>query len=477
MKKSDKKIAFNLSYKLFIGFLVIISIFIGVCVYLSNVNISSKDFSVNWSSWPVNFTLDFAENITFDDGVPSITEHGKDELDKYHLSIQIIDKDGNSEYGYNEPEGALEHYSPIDIVQVYKDKGNVSDHTMFIGSVNNEGEEWTYIIGFPAKITKVTMYINYDKYLNLKFIVGGFIILMIAASVFYALWMNKVLLKIIEGIKKLACDTYVPIKEKGLYVDIFHNLNMLNKKLKASEEERKKTETLREEWIANISHDLKTPLSPIRGYAEMLSDSDYNLDIDDVNRYGEIILRNAQNLESIVENLNFTYQLKNNMVPIKLRQGNIVRLIKEVIISILNNPKYEERNIGFQCDEASLDFDFDDTLLRRAFTNILCNEVIHNPDDTVINVSVKLSDKLYITIEDNGRGMAEEDVKKLFERYYRGTNSSENIKGSGLGMSIAKQIIEAHRGKIRVESQLGVGTRIYVEFSYDKRINEEKNAE
>jgi len=252
-----------------------------------------------------------------------------------------------------------------------------------------------------------------------------------------------------------------------MYNEVFNNLNLLNSKLKASEEERKRDEILREEWIANISHDLKTPLSPIKGYAEILTDLEYNVSNDDVKKYGEIILRNAQNVENLVENLNFTYQFKNGMLPINRKEGNITRLLKEVIISILNYPQYEDRNIIFNCSEIMVNFNFDNTLLTRAFTNLLYNSVIHNSSDTIIKVSIKKQDKIFIKIEDNGKGMSEEDVKKLFERYYRGTNSSVNVKGSGLGMAIAKQIIEAHDGKINVESKLNNGTNIEMEF-YNK---------
>ncbi|EET88774.1 histidine kinase [Clostridium carboxidivorans P7] len=141
-----------------------------------------------------------------------------------------------------------------------------------------------------------------------------------------------------------------------------------------------------------------------------------------------------------------------------------MRLLKEVIINILNHPKYEERNIIFNCIEDRINFNFDNTLLRRAFTNLLYNSVIHNAPDTIIKVSVRQEDKIYITIEDNGKGMSEEEVKKLFERYYRGTKSSVSVKGSGLGMAIAKQIIEAHGGKINVKSKQNFGTCIQIEL-------------
>lgn len=464
MKKSGYKVVINLYYKFFIVLLILILIFIGIVFYLLNVSISSENSYANWSSWPVNFTANFYEKISFEGDKPQLTNAAISDLKKYKLSFQIVDKNGDVTLGYNEPAEASKHYAPIDVIQLYKSGGKTGNYTMFVGSVNNNGEKWTYILGFPAKISKVVMYFNYDNFLKLRFVIIGVFILVIILVAVYGIWTNHILSNIIYGIKRLDSNEYAPVKEKGIYKDVFYSLNLLNKKLKASEEERKKNETLREEWVANISHDLKTPLSPIKGYAEILADSNYTVMTQEVKKYGEVILKNAVNVESIVENLNFTYQLKNGIIPINRSDGNVVRLLKEVIINILNHPEYEERAIVFNCPEDRVNFNFDDTLLRRAFTNLLYNSVIHNAPDTIIKVSLMEEDKIYIKIEDNGKGMTEEELDKLFERYYRGTNSSVNVKGSGLGMAIAKQIIEAHTGKIQVISKLDIGTCIEVEF-------------
>lgn len=464
MKTSGYKIIFNLYSKFFVAFLILVSIFSGIVFYLLNISISSENSYANWSSWPVYFTSNFYKKISFEGGKPKLSDSAMNDLKKYKLSFQIVDKDGYVTSGYNEPQGASKHYAPIDVVQLYKTGGSTPNYTMFVGSVNNNGEKWTYIIGFPAKISKVTMYLNYDNFLKLKFIILGLFVFIILLVAVYGIWMKHTLSNIISGIKRLASNAYIPMKEEGMYKDVYYSLNLLDSKLKASEDERKRNETLREEWIANVSHDLKTPLSPIKGYAEILTDSEYAVTPQDVKKYGETILRNAKNVETIVENLNFTYQLKNGMFPINRSEGNIARLLKEVIISILNHPEYEERNIIFNCTESRVNFNFDNTLLNRAFTNLLYNSVIHNASDTIIKVSIKKEDKIYIRIEDNGKGMAEEEVKKLFERYYRGTNSSISVKGSGLGMAIAKQIVEAHEGRINVKSELNVGTSIDIEF-------------
>jgi len=464
MKKSGYKIIFNLYSKFFIGFLILIFFCIGIATYLLKVSISNENSYVNWSSQPIPFTSNFSEKIYFKDGKPQLMDSAIGELKKYKLCFQIVDKNGEVVSGYNVPAGASHHYAPIEMVQLYKDGGSLKNYTMFVGSIDNNGEKWTYIIGFPAKISKITLYLNYDKASQVKFVILGVLVLIMILITVYSVRVSYLLSNIIKGIGSLASNSYIPTKENGIYHDVYKSLNILNNKLKASEVERKRNETLREEWIANISHDLKTPLSPIKGYAEILTDSQYIVTSEDTKKYGTIILKNVKNVETIVENLNFTYQLKNGMLPLNRKDGNLVRLLKEVIINILNHPEYEDRDIMFNCSEEKIFYNFDNTLLERALTNLVYNAVIHNAPDTMIKVYIKDEDKIYIKIEDNGKGMGEEKLEKLFQRYYRGTNSNVSVKGSGLGMAIAKQIVEEHKGNIYVESNLNVGTSITIEF-------------
>lgn len=461
MKKLNYKFISRVYSIFFVLFIILIFLFVCITTYLLKSDNGSK---ASWASWPISFTEKFSDKIIFNNRKPELTASGIDELKKYKLSFQIIDENGDVVKSYNKLKGELLHYSPIQMVQLYKSGGDVKNHTIFVGSVKSSGTRWTYIIAFPMKVSKLTLYVDYDKASNFKFLIlGGALVIMIIIAA-YGIKMNHSLLQVIASIKKLASNSYVPMKKNGIYQEVYENLNSLDTKLKAAELERKKNQTLREEWISNISHDLKTPLSPIKGYAEILADFNYEVNPKDAQKYGTIILRNANNLENIVTDLNFTYKLKNGKVPMKNEDGNLVRLLKEVIIDILNIPKYEERKIVFKCTQDKVNFKFDNTLLRRAFTNLIYNSVVHNEPSTILKVSIEEADKIHINIKDNGKGVGEEELNKLFERYYRGTSSEVKVQGSGLGMAIAKQIIEAHDGNIYVESKLNVGTSIKIEF-------------
>jgi len=108
-----------------------------------------------------------------------------------------------------------------------------------------------------------------------------------------------------------------------------------------------------------------------------------------------------------------------------------------------------------------IEYEFDQKLLKRSLVNLIMNALVHNPTETEIWISLRKHPQIIIEIKDNGQGMNQEDLEQLFQRYYRGTNTI-NYQGSGLGRSIAKEVIEAHSGEIVVESQVNMGTVIKI---------------
>ncbi|MGN0144329.1 MAG: sensor histidine kinase, partial [Clostridium sp.] len=200
MKELRKNSILSVYFNIFRIIVIIFMIFIGICIYILNVGISGNN-KVNWSSWPVTFTTNFYKDISFSDGMPQLTDCAVEKLNKYNLSFQMIDKDGDVILAYNELEGMPEHYSPIEMTQLYKTGGTNDNYTMFVGSTNNDEEEWAYIIGFPAKISKVTFYFNYKNYTNVKFIILIVFLAALSSILFYGILVNKTLLKIISAIQ------------------------------------------------------------------------------------------------------------------------------------------------------------------------------------------------------------------------------------------------------------------------------------
>ena len=240
---------------------------------------------------------------------------------------------------------------------------------------------------------------------------------------------------------------------------IYAALNQMDAEIRHSDQLKNETERARQEWIANITHDLKTPLSPVKGYAELLACGTAS-DSQTVQEYGSIILKNADHVEKLINDLKLTYQLESGALPFHPQPVRLVRYLKELVIDIANDPAFSNRNIEFECDLPEITATIDPDLFHRAVCNLVVNALVHNPPDTTVTVSV-IEDKekgVCLSVRDNGVGISETEQAKLFTRYYRGTNTKEKSEGSGLGLAIAKQIVVLHNGEITVKSEPGKGT-------------------
>ena len=244
---------------------------------------------------------------------------------------------------------------------------------------------------------------------------------------------------------------------------MFHNVNVLSQNLQASEQERKKLDQMKEEWIGNVSHDIKTPVASIQGYAEMMKDKDYQFSIEEMRDYAEIIESKSLYLRDLIEDLNLSTRLKNKKMTLNKKYVNIVSLIRSVVIDTLNDARYTNRDIDFHCSDEIIKMNVDEILIRRAISNLIYNAIVHNDEQVTIWLRVDKSGRdVLIRVEDNGIGIQEEELARIFDRYYRGTNTGELHKGSGLGMAITHDIVKVHDGEINVVSKLQHGTRIEI---------------
>ncbi|MCI1696361.1 HAMP domain-containing sensor histidine kinase [Aneurinibacillus aneurinilyticus] len=439
--------------------------------FLSGEENPEKEASESFFSY-TEYTVAFARFITFVKGKPSITKEGQAQLIQRKAWIQILDQNGNEAYSLRRPESAPVRYTPGELVHYYKYSGAIEDSTLFVSWVSKGDEKWTYIIGYPMSyIAKYMVEFNPLRIMTfwkegILTVLGLTFLMVLTIGYFFGRKLTKPLVEIINGIKLLAQGRYmVKYQPEGLYKDVYQSLNQLADALQASAVQRARTEKMRDEWVTNLSHDIKTPLSSIQGYGEILADLEYEIVADERRKYAEIIVGKTRYIESLLDDLRLTYQLKNHLLPLDKKESNIVEMLRQIIIDLLNDPQYGSCKVEFipECEQVFLVFD--QGFLTRAFTNLIYNAVIHNPPNTQVQIQVMEREKaVEIIVEDNGRGIEEEEVKRLFTRYYRGTNTNERHQGSGLGMAIAKQIIEAHQGIIEVKSRIGEGTCIRILF-------------
>ena len=292
--------------KLIFNFIISIILIISVVVIINIISLMGfihlgnkydfKFLSFNSNEYrhldPIEYVGDFSKNIQYRDGGFSLTKEGESSLDFNNAWIQILDENGNEVYNYKKIETNPDKYTPFEIVDYYKYS---KPSTMFIGKIDMEDREYSYLIGFPANLIKKNVLIYNSKQLNSfswQILLLILFVDIIIAGLF-GLYFSKKLINpidgIIDGISQLSQGTYhIDMKEEGIYKDVSQNINNLGLVLGRNEEERKRLDTMKEEWISNISHDIKTPLSSIQGYAELLG-SDYELSNDEIKEYSKII--------------------------------------------------------------------------------------------------------------------------------------------------------------------------------------------
>ncbi|MFT9849726.1 sensor histidine kinase [Aneurinibacillus sp. REN35] len=418
------------------------------------------------------YTRDFQHYITFTDGKPKLTSEGVAKLTKRGAWFQIIDESGMEVYALYKPKAAPVRYTPGELVHYYKYDNSIEGSTLFTSWLSHNGTKWTYIVGYPMEhIAKYITYFSPFRIMNfwkegIVVVLGLNFLMVLTLGYIFGRRLTRPLVTIINGIKALARGQYTLLHHpRGLYKDVYHSLNQLADALQAGETQRVRLEKMREEWVTNLSHDIKTPLASIKGYGEVLADPEYDIAPEEQRKYADIIVGKTHYIEKLVDDLRLTYQLKNHLLPLHKREENVVDIVREIIIDLLNDPQYAQRDIEFAPACERIGFTCDRAFLTRAFTNLIYNAVIHNPVSTRMQVHItKSSQRIEMLIADNGQGIPEEEIEQLFTRYYRGTNTSAKHQGSGLGMAIAKQIIEAHQGEIEVKSEAECGTQIRVLF-------------
>lgn len=470
--KNKKKLNPFLRIFVLVLALLFIAVVISVGMFYYIFGISEPE-GLSLASWPDRFTDNFSIWMENDNGNIKIKEIGLKRLDEYGLWLQVIDETGQEVFCHNKPENYPISYSVSELISL-RTSAYKQGNTIFVNSYESSTKTWSYLIGFPYAIGKHMIYYNGENVgrLSPMLRMGIFFLLcvIILFVICYGFWLTRHLGKITKGIEDISLRSYVSLPEKGIFSEIYHALNKMEKEVRHSDKVQQCTERVRKEWIANITHDLKTPLSPIKGYAELLTENPA-LDKETIQEYGGIILKNVNHTEKMMNDLKLTYQLDTGSVLYYPQPVRLVRFLKELVIDIINDPAFDDYNIEFKSNIQELDVYFDPDLFRRAVNNLIINALTHNPPKTEVTICIDVTTKkeVFICISDNGIGMSDEEQSELFHRYYRGTNTKDKPEGSGLGLAIAKQIITLHGGDITVKSKQGEGTQFTILLPLENR--------
>ncbi len=349
----------------------------------------------------------------------------------------------------NVPDTIPAGYSLSDIADL--SVGYLDGYPTYTGSTENG----IVVLGYPKdsfwKHTRASW--NYNFFAHLPQII--FLVLTVNISVILLIYViaNMKFLKpvkpITKGIQNLSVGEPVHIPEKGLLSDISANINRTSDILQEQRQQLKKKETARANWIAGVSHDIRTPLSMIMGYAGQLKD-DENLTGEE-RRKAEVIVKQSKRMQNLINDLNLASKLEYNMQPINTAKQNLLAVVRQVVVDFINMDIEDKYPIRWQTDEALTvcPVNVDKDLLKRAVSNLIQNSINHNEQGCKIYIEVTADDN-YCTaiVSDDGIGASDELIEKLNKTpHYMLCDENTTGQQHGLGLLIVKQIVSVHGGE------------------------------
>lgn len=346
----------------------------------------------------------------------------------------------------------------------------------------SDGEEGSVFI-----ISSVDDFIPEVKSMFLEILFSGIMILLLTGVILTG-WVYKALLSPLNKLQQATNEIKNGNLDFSLDVDmdnddeisqLCQDFEEMRMRLKETTEEKVQYDKESKELISNISHDLKTPITAIKGYVEGILDGVASSP-EKLDKYIRTIYNKANDMDRLIDELTFYSKIDTNKIPYTFSKINVASYFKDCV-----------EEVGLELDSNNIELGYfnyvdedvvviaDAEQMKRVVNNIISNSVKYlDKKRGIINIRIKdVGDFIQVEIEDNGRGIAAKDLPNIFDRFYR-TDSSRNSSkgGSGIGLSIVRKIIEDHGGRIWATSKEGIGTEIhFVLRKYQEVIYHEEN--
>ncbi|MGK0576653.1 sensor histidine kinase [Macrococcus capreoli] len=397
--------------------------------------------------------------------------HAQDYLNLHHLSLFVADKTNlkklSGEFDEDVVNNAIfehknhDNFQQYFFVTFYKDGKNY-----YVIQKNNQPEDTKAIFAENSYLydkdfmSVVKNFLIWYGWLNL-FVLAAILLL----SFLIGNRLAQPLRHFSRWVEQLAKGDYAVLnndkvykngrlrRKYRMYSSIDDAIAKLTGKLADDKDYQSKMNVQRENWVRGITHDLKTPLSSIYGYAKLLN-SGMPLEAAEKKKFMAIIEDKALYIDQLLKDLNMVYQLKSDGIQFHTEETCLKSYIESFVA------QYGNKGLSYVHQENAT-IHIDASRMDRVLTNIVSNSFTHN-----LNVEVWINTYMnghnaVIEIADNGQGIPQEDLEHIFEQFYRGKKTNEHHNGSGLGLSVAKEIVELHDGTIDVVSS-EAGTKFLI---------------
>jgi signal transduction histidine kinase len=266
-----------------------------------------------------------------------------------------------------------------------------------------------------------------------------------------------------ERIARGELSTRVVVEGHDELAQLTQAFNVMAAQLELAQQKQQELDTLRRDLVAWVSHDLRTPLTSIRAVLEALADGVVD-DSTTVQRYYRIAQQDIRSLSHLIDDLFDISQLDAGGLKLDIETNSIGDLISDTIESISETARRQNIELAGDVQPGTDPVRMDAARIGRVLTNLTANALRYTPTGGRINLSAqRTAEGVEIEVDDTGEGIRPEDLPYVFDRFYRGEKSrSRATGGAGLGLAIARGIVEAHGGHIHAESEIGHGARFVV---------------
>lgn len=380
-------------------------------------------------------------------------------LKQNHAWAMLIDDTGHVAWNYMLPDELPQTFSLTDTAKFTRNY--LMDYPVFVW----EHDKGLVVVGYPKESLAKYQYILPTSWvsslpLRITSLLIGNIALALLLSLFIGSRLIHSIRPLTQGIQGLAEDREVYVKPKGVLANLAQSVNRASSLLQQRNDSLKNRDEARSNWIAGISHDIRTPLSMVLGYA---SDLEENSDIPTEQRQqAGIIRQQAENLRSLVSDLNLVSMLEYEMQPLNKKPIRLAALARQIASEFLNNGLDDRFMLEVEISDGNGQVNGDERLLTRAITNLIQNSINHNPDGCQIRLQTSFNegnDTCSFIVADDGKGISQNELPDLLDFPFSSKRKHPRKNGHGLGLPMVARIAKAHQGHLILYSDIGKGFR------------------
>lgn len=332
--------------------------------------------------------------------------------------------------------------------------GYIRDYPTYVG----DGDNGIMVLGYPKDRYWKSMWPtwDYDLIANFPWTILKILIVNILLLLIFYVAANTGLLRsinpLVKGIQTLPTGESVYVRERGVLSELAASVNHTSEVLQTQQRQLRRKETARANWILGVSHDIRTPLSMVMGYAGQLA-GDLQLS-EEERKKAEVIVRQSTRMKNLINDLNLASKLEYNMQPLDSRRENAVAVVRQVVVDFINMNIDQRYRMEWVTEESlgACIVIADRELLKRAVSNLIQNSINHNEQGCGIYVGVRREEgSCIIFVEDDGNGATDAQIEKLNHTpHYMVCDANTTEQRHGLGLLIVRQIAASHGGTVRI---------------------------